>query len=34
MPMSSYTLVHGDAKLSEIEKEQIIEWMDQLRDSQ
>ena len=33
MPLSFYTLMDGDAKLSAIEKEQIIEWMSQLRDS-
>jgi len=33
MPLSSYTLIHGDAKLSKSEKELIIKWIDNLRDS-
>ncbi|PHR69677.1 MAG: hypothetical protein COA67_09720 [Lutibacter sp.] len=33
MPLSSYTLIHGNAKLSESEKELIIKWIDNLRDS-
>ncbi|MBL4939501.1 MAG: heme-binding domain-containing protein [Lutibacter sp.] len=33
MPMLSYTLIHGDAKLSTNEKQLIIEWVDKLRDS-
>jgi serine/threonine protein kinase len=33
MPMLSYTLIHGDAKLSNSEKEQIINWVTKLRDS-
>ncbi|MCM4158500.1 hypothetical protein FHG64_13025 [Antarcticibacterium flavum] len=30
MPLSSYTLLHWDAKLSEKEKEEFIAWMDSL----
>lgn len=33
MPLSSYTFIHGDAKLSESKKELIIKWIDNLRDS-
>jgi len=33
MPLSSYTFIHGDAKLSESKKELIIKWIDKLRDS-
>ncbi len=32
MPLTSYTLMHSDAKLSDTEREKIIEWMTQLRD--
>ena len=28
MPLSSYTLLHGDAKLSFKQKEEIIKWID------
>lgn len=33
MPLSSYTIIHGDAKLSESDKEEIINWVTQLRDN-
>ena len=33
MPLSSYTFIHGDAKLSESKKELIIKWIDNLRGS-
>jgi len=33
MPIFSYTLIHGDAKLSESDKELIITWFSKLRDS-
>ncbi|MGM5469675.1 heme-binding domain-containing protein [Flavobacteriaceae bacterium LMO-SS05] len=33
MPLSSYTLIHGDAKLSRNEKTEIINWLTHLRDS-
>ena len=33
MPLSSYTLMHTDAKLSVNEKNELIKWMTQLRDS-
>lgn len=33
MPLSSYTLIHRDAKLSENEKKEMIQFMKQLRDS-
>lgn len=32
MPISSYTLIHGDAKLSKSDKELITKWFLQLRD--
>jgi hypothetical protein len=32
MPMSSYTLIHSDAKLSESEKKEIMDWATTLRD--
>lgn len=33
MPLESYTLVHKDAKLSEVEKNDLINWADGIRDS-
>ncbi len=30
MPLSSYTIIHGDTKLS---KKEITQWLTQLRDS-
>jgi len=30
MPLSSYTLIHGDAKLSDAEKNRVIAWADSL----
>jgi len=33
MPLSSYTIIHGNTKLSESEKELIVEWINTLRDS-
>ena len=33
MPLSSYTLIHEDAKFSEDDKKKFIEWMTQLKDS-
>lgn len=33
MPLASYTLIHGNAKLSENDKRVIIEWATRLRDS-
>ncbi|SDB29365.1 Haem-binding domain-containing protein [Flavobacteriaceae bacterium MAR_2010_188] len=33
MPMDSYTLIHRDAMLSEEEKKEIIQFMEQLKDS-
>jgi hypothetical protein len=32
MPLTSYTLMHADAKISEAERKEIMEWMTQLRD--
>lgn len=32
MPLSSYTLLHSDAKISAEDKKLIIEWLDNLRD--
>lgn len=31
MPMSSYTLMHGNAKLSEQQKKQLTDWFNSLR---
>lgn len=33
MPLWSYTLIHRNAKLSEVDKELLIRWMDKLKDS-
>lgn len=33
MPLSSYTLIHRDAKFSKSEKTHIIDWLSNLRDS-
>jgi len=33
MPLSSYTLIHRDATFSDTEKQEIIKWMTQLKDS-
>ena len=33
MPLDSYTLIHKDAKFSEAEKQELIQWMAQLKDS-
>ena len=33
MPLSSYTLIHRDAKLSETERKALIAWANQTRDS-
>tara|TARA_R110002049_G_scaffold25568_1_gene89734 strand:+ start:1028 stop:1483 length:456 start_codon:yes stop_codon:yes gene_type:complete len=33
MPLDSYTLIHKDAKFSEAETEEIINWITQLKDS-
>ncbi len=33
MPLDSYTLIHKDAIFSEIEKQEIIKWVTQLKDS-
>ena len=33
MPLASYTLIHRNAKFSENEKTQIIDWLSNLRDS-
>ena len=31
MPLKSYTLIHGNAKLSEVQKTEIITWAKELR---
>ena len=31
MPLSSYTLIHRDAKLSKDEKENLLNWLNQLK---
>lgn len=33
MPLDSYTLIHKDAIFSDIEKQEIIKWVTQLKDS-
>ena len=33
LPLDSYTLIHRDAKFSEAEAEEIINWVTQLKDS-
>ena len=33
MPLTSYTLIHRDAKFSEKEKQEMIQWMTQKKDS-
>jgi tRNA G26 N,N-dimethylase Trm1 len=33
MPLCSYTLIHRNAILTEAEKQEIIQWMTQLKDS-
>lgn len=33
MPLSSYTLIHKDAKLTEAEKQALYSWVNTLRDS-
>ena len=33
MPISSYALIHSNAKLSESEKKEIMDWATTLRDS-
>ncbi|SNZ01325.1 heme-binding domain-containing protein [Flagellimonas pacifica] len=32
MPLSSYTLIHRDAKLSEAEKKTLLDWVSKLKD--
>ena len=32
MPLSSYTFIHTDAKFSEVEKKEMIEWMTEIKD--
>ena len=33
MPLDSYTLIHKDASFSETEKQELIKWVEQLKDS-
>lgn len=33
MPLTSYTLIHGDAKLTDKQKQDLIFWADALRDT-
>ncbi|MGC1203526.1 MAG: heme-binding domain-containing protein [Flavobacteriaceae bacterium] len=33
MPLSSYTLIHKDAKFNENDKQALIDWLSRLRDS-
>lgn len=33
MPLDSYTLIHKDASFSEAEKQELIQWVERLKDS-
>ncbi len=33
MPLTSYTLIHRDARLSDTEKEIVLDWVSKLKDS-
>ena len=33
MPMTSYTLIHGNAKLDEVQKNTIYKWVNEIRNS-
>ncbi|MBT8245310.1 heme-binding domain-containing protein [Winogradskyella sp.] len=33
MPLDSYTLIHKDASFSKTEKQELIQWVEQLKDS-
>jgi len=33
MPLTSYTLIHGDAKLSAEQKKKVTDWVDAMRDT-
>ena len=33
MPLASYTLIHRDARLSDTEKEIVLDWVSKLKDS-
>jgi hypothetical protein len=33
MPLTSYTLIHGDAKLSDAQKIAVVDWANALRDT-
>ena len=33
MPLASYTLIHRNAILSSVQKEELIQWIDQVKDS-
>jgi hypothetical protein len=33
MPMASYTLIHREASFSEAEKQELIQWVERLKDS-
>lgn len=33
MPLASYTLIHKNAILSSVQKEELIQWIDQVKDS-
>lgn len=33
MPLSSYTLIHNDAKISDAETKEMVKWITQLKDS-
>lgn len=33
MPLSSYTFIHRNAKLTTVQKEEVIQWIDKVKDS-
>jgi hypothetical protein len=33
MPLPSYTFIHRNAKLTRVQKEEVIQWIDKVKDS-
>lgn len=33
MPLSSYTFIHRNATLTTVQKEEVIHWIDKVKDS-
>ncbi len=33
MPLSSYTLIHKNASLSDIQKKEVLDWINKIKDS-